>query len=974
MYRSKVTALKRLVFRAALFSTIFLAVGYASLFFFVRSARFQQWLKSEAFHRTGHEINFSDLRLTFPFRVSASGLTISKDSETLFQGERIKLTLSFIDLFSKSIYRLELEKPVFHIDLQKLFDSSANNSMAFAVRHLNVENGTVVLKTREAQSFEFRAVNLNAQNFNMGQASGMTLHMDLPWATASAEILIHGETDEQEAVVKIRQTPPRDFARLRSQKTSSPEAVSGKIRLRRMDSQALAISASGQVNGLRIGAEKVNGRLQSLVEIDAGFKQAIVSAKIEATELPGQIGSVKLPVIAGGGVGSLEGTYSFPEETMTLKTFHLSSTAGMVDGQGVIFFRPAPTFAKTHMNLTKMPIDAIKPFLPETAGGWTLRGTAEATLDLEGPWNAVAIKGMVRTNGAELHSEAFSLRQLSLTAPFGWANSTLRASPLRIEATTIAAKRSELRLAGEQLQLDGAVEFTPNEPLKANGNFRLLRGRYATSDGSKMGENFVLAGHLDLTTRDQKISSLAGKFNLEQGELLWGKFFGDFKAARPELEFDGDYLPNQDEFQLRKLDLSLTNVGKVGLSGTIQQISHQPVARLQINGDGIQPSGVFDFFIRETLGRSYPILNELTLGGRVDLAAQASGPFNDLVVEGRLQAQRTSLRAKSDQWQIGPMTLTLPFRARWPAATNETVSDSARNGTLVIESLRFGSESVPAFKATVSLWNNALRVTEPIRLPVYGGTIEIRNLAWDDLIKNPHAFSLSIETQGLQLQRLAEALDWYRFGGTLSASIPKVEITGSILRSEGQTRIDVFGGHVQLSKMEIENPFSSLPAIKLEARFQAIHLDQASETFAFGHISGILEGTVTDLVITDGQPAQMQADVHTVARSDSSQWISIEALDKITVLSSGQNGSLVYGGIAGFFDEFRYSKMGFKATLRNDQLTLRGVESQDEKEFLVVGSFLPPTVNVISHTREIGFSDLIKRLQQIQKSNKPQIK
>jgi hypothetical protein len=81
----------------------------------------------------------------------------------------------------------------------------------------------------------------------------------------------------------------------------------------------------------------------------------------------------------------------------------------------------------------------------------------------------------------------------------------------------------------------------------------------------------------------------------------------------------------------------------------------------------------------------------------------------------------------------------------------------------------------------------------------------------------------------------------------------------------------------------------------------------------------------------------MQADVHTVARSGSSQWISVEALNKITVLSSGEDGSLIYGGIASFFDEFRYSKMGFKASLRNDKLTLRGIESVTE-EFLVVGA------------------------------------
>jgi hypothetical protein len=47
------------------------------------------------------------------------------------------------------------------------------------------------------------------------------------------------------------------------------------------------------------------------------------------------------------------------------------------------------------------------------------------------------------------------------------------------------------------------------------------------------------------------------------------------------------------------------------------------------------------------------------------------------------------------------------------------------------------------------------------------------------------------------------------------------------------------------------------------------------------------------------------------------------------------------------------------------------VESRDGKEFLVVGSLLPPTVNIISHTQEIGFSELMRRLERVN-SNKPE--
>jgi hypothetical protein len=157
----------------------------------------------------------------------------------------------------------------------------------------------------------------------------------------------------------------------------------------------------------------------------------------------------------------------------------------------------------------------------------------------------------------------------------------------------------------------------------------------------------------------------------------------------------------------------------------------------------------------------------------------------------------------------------------------------------------------------------------------------------------------------------------------------------------------------------------------MDATLEELNLEQASETFEFGRISGVLAGAIQDLVFTQGQPAGFKADLQTVDRPGVSQWISVEALDKITVLSSGNEAGSVYGGLAAVFDFFRYSKLGFKATLKNDKLILRGVESKDGKEYLVVGTFLPPTVNIISHTQEIGFSELLRRLERIQKSGSP---
>ena len=128
---------------------------------------------------------------------------------------------------------------------------------------------------------------------------------------------------------------------------------------------------------------------------------------------------------------------------------------------------------------------------------------------------------------------------------------------------------------------------------------------------------------------------------------------------------------------------------------------------------------------------------------------------------------------------------------------------------------------------------------------------------------------------------------------------------------------------------------------------------------------GALSGTIENLVMSQGQPAEFNAEIHTVDKPGVSQWISVEALNKITVLSSGNDAGSLYGGLAGFFDFFRYSKLGFKAALKNDRLTLRGIESKGGLEYLVVGTLLPPTVNIVSYTQEISFSELMRRLERV---------
>jgi hypothetical protein len=963
-------ARKRWLLDGALLLAGLIALAYAALYFLVQSSRFQQSLQAEVARRTGYEIRTSDLRLVFPFRFVASTVVLSQSGRPMLRAERVNATLTLFDLFSGTLTRLELQKPTLHLDMSELFQAPSQSSMAMAVRHLKIHNGTVVLSMGEGSDLHFGSVTMTAENLNLGQRGSLTLHTELPWLEGRAQILFRSQEDKKIVLVRLEQSPFDNIARALKPKSGNPAALEAEINLHHQDRQALKVSAAGKLSGLRLNHKAFSGHFDVHATVDSNFKTANFDGNAVAAS-PVKMGfpfdSLKGPVTA-----SIAGSYSILQKSMTVAALHVDSPAGVADGSGTIQFEPQAKITKARLRLRRISSVLLKPLLPVRLRRWNYDGTAEADLELQGPWAALAVTGRAQGAAMRIKSENFSLSQLSFQARLAWTEGAMRVPDLRVSANHLALHQENRELSAREMRLEGDIERKSGQPLRASGKLEVSGGSFATSDGSKVGENLRLDARLTATVGGHADIASTGTLKILEGEILWGKFFGNLKTRRPALDFDGNYLAADGLLQMRRIHLSLDRIGALNLSGRVTGLPQAPAIHAELESKEIELAGVFDFFVRPTLNRTYPIMDDLVPSGRLAFSLETNGAPGKLSAKGNIQLRGAHVQTKSNRWRIGPVDLTLPFGIHLSEAF-DAASSNPPIGRLSIESARVGDESIPRLATSLSLWNNTLRLHQPLRVPVYGGGVEISALLWKDLLNDPRTASFSIQVNNLQLKRLTGALGWYRFTGSLSGSFPRIEWSGGSLSSPGQIQVDLFGGRLEISKLEIENLFSPVPSIKLDARLRDLQLEQISEVFEFGRISGILEGAIHNLVITAGQPSEFTADIHTVKRPGSSQWINVEALNKLTVLSSGHQASSVFGGLAVFFENFRYDKMGFKASLRNDHLTLRGVESKNGQEYLVVGSILPPTVNVISHTERIAFSELVRRLERIKTSAKPQI-
>jgi hypothetical protein len=194
--------------------------------------------------------------------------------------------------------------------------------------------------------------------------------------------------------------------------------------------------------------------------------------------------------------------------------------------------------------------------------------------------------------------------------------------------------------------------------------------------------------------------------------------------------------------------------------------------------------------------------------------------------------------------------------------------------------------------------------------------------------------------------------------------MPSLTVERRRIHSEGEIGIDVFGGSVRMRNLRVEEPLSPVPTMRFDLDIADISLAQLTSTLEIGRISGVAVGTVRDLEIANRQPQRIDARLETVPRPGVPQRISVTAIRQLSILG-GSGGDPFSFGVLGFFDEYRYAKMGFRCRLENDRFILHGVERIDGADYLVVGSKIPPRVNVISHTPVIAFSELVRRVSRV---------
>ncbi|WP_029918017.1 hypothetical protein [Pelobacter seleniigenes] len=543
--------------------------------------------------------------------------------------------------------------------------------------------------------------------------------------------------------------------------------------------------------------------------------------------------------------------------------------------------------------------------------------------------------------------------------------------------------RSQLRITADQLNfrelsatsevaygavLNGRLGVTATADMSGSG-YSIQLTRFSVDDlnyNSADGLSGVGAAALSVAgtiTGDWPVQDIDLDLNgsLRVREVLAGVFYADLSQQQANFSLQGRADLIDMELTAKSLQIELPQVARLSAQGRLGG----QLLKTKFNIEFYDMTNSYKKTIQPLLEGTWPQLTALDLSGAAALDVQLQSQATGWLVAGTLKLSALNARWNNDRIVIADGHGALPFIVG-RGTLAEANAPSRQQGAISVQSLVLGPARLEQARVEILAERNRIALPSALRLQLADGTLAIEDvaLAWNDDLPQGE---LTINIVGVNLESLTRELGLPVMQGSLSADLGKIRYSNRELSTAGVAGINVFDGRFQIGNMRLSQPFSSHPTFFADIDFDGLDLQQATRTFDFGEMNGILDGYIHGLQLYGATPAAFVASVST--RTAGTRNISVKALNNISILSQGGISAALSRGIYRFIDFYRYRKIAFDCSLVNDTFTLIGTALPDSKRYLVYGALLPPRIDITISTPTISFKEMLKRLSRIDRTS-----
>lgn len=574
------------------------------------------------------------------------------------------------------------------------------------------------------------------------------------------------------------------------------------------------------------------------------------------------------------------------------------------------------------------------------------------TVQQNGQWEVTSEADSLTLSGA-------NLRRLGTYAPdfmAGWG---------------VSGRAKTLLAMGTTDTTDGSITGTLD--------IELINGGFSSPGSVYLGQG--IGGTARILFRDDTRRGLSfdGEFSARDFGLLLSGLFVDFDKRRISGRLSGTLLESGGMKGLTG-EVSVPSVFSARVSGDFDYGPSGPTGNLSYSLKSYDLGATFDILFRNFFSNRVGWLYTGTIAGSLDSRGTIAGAFSSPRVSGSVTITDVSLGFPDIDTHVEEIDASMPFSIELsgrPKGAAAPVLAADDFGKLTVSGAVVEGVAVDRVEVLPALVRNKLAFRDELVFSAAGGTVAIGGFAAEDIFDADATIRLSLGIAGVDIAALLPQEKALNLKGSLTGEFSEIGVTDKKLFTSGLLTAKIFSGKVVMENIWGQDIYDAGRRLGCDVTFSDIDLGALTDTVDVGSVTGIAEGRIAGLVISYGGPERFVFDVRTVDKRGVEKRVSVDFVDKLTILGSGSNlfSGVLRSGLNRFVSDYNYSGIGIHLELKNDYFTLRGTIHEGDTEYFIKRSGFTG-INVINQNPEnrIRFDDMMDRLERINVKNADEIR
>ncbi|MBN2225480.1 MAG: hypothetical protein JW765_12445 [Deltaproteobacteria bacterium] len=524
----------------------------------------------------------------------------------------------------------------------------------------------------------------------------------------------------------------------------------------------------------------------------------------------------------------------------------------------------------------------------------------------------------------------------------------------------------------------GTVD-TDDGSIAGNLEVDLINAGFSSPDAVFIGEGISATARIQFRDDIKRGLLFDGSLDAHDfGLLLWG-FFIDFKNERISMGASGRINDDGDVKGLA-CEILVPSVLTAGVSGDVDFDTTDTSGDLSYRLKAVDMGSVFDIFFRNYFNNRVAWIYGGTIAGLMDCRGTIKGNLSAPRVSGHITVAGSSLDFPDIDTRIEGISVSMPFSLDLSGGPKSGTGHRfvpGDFGKIAFSRAVVGGVEIGGITVSPALAGNAVTFGQDVVLSASGGTVTVGGFKAGDIFNENRTISLSLHVDGIDIAGIftkEKALD---LKGELSGDISEVRIEEKKLFTSGNLTAKIFKGEVNIENIWGQNIYDAGRRLGCDVAFTGLDLGALTQTIDVGRVTGIAQGRISDLIFSYGGAERFVFDVRTVDKRGQEKRVSVEFVDKLTILGSGSNlfSGVLKSGLNRFVHDYNYSQIGIHLELKDDYFTLRGTIHEGDTEYFIKRSGITG-INVINQNpnNRIRFNDMMRRLERINVKNTNNIK